>query len=295
MRNRPGSDVNVVLMAGMGRSGSTVLGDVLGTADRTVHVGELVRLPRMLRAGRPCDCGQPLTACDVWRGPAALLTAHDGPVVSLVDDVAWPREPGVLAAVYGAIADATGATTIVDGSKHPAFAAYALDQTQGAVGILHLVRDVRGVVHSRVTRGRTRRLEGAGPGRTAASAARDTLRWVVRNEQARRLADRTPRSLLVRYEDFAVDPGGVLDAISRTFAVTRPAASPAGTWSCEERHCVWGNRGREVGTIHVRADTRWLHEMPPGLRALVSTLGLPGLVRFGYVRAASRASQGVLP
>ncbi len=290
MKPVPGTDTSVLMVAGMGRSGSTVLGDVLGTADRTVHVGELVRLPRMLRAGRPCDCGRPLTECPVWRGAAAVLAASRGPEVPVVQDITWPADPGVLCAVYAAVAEATRATTIVDGSKHPAFVAYASDRTDGRIGILHLVRDARGVVHSRVTGGRRHGLEAAGHTRTVASVARDAARWVSRNAHVRRLAAEVPDALLLRYEDFAADPEAALDAIAGTFGTGRPAPGDDG-WACTERHCVWGNRGRGVGTIRVRPDVRWHQEMPRARRELVSAVALPGLLRYGYLGRTAVAPQ----
>jgi len=61
--------VKILYISGAGRSGSTLLGDVLGAIPKTLHVGELrgifdyTIIPDNLM---PCSCGRSYQMCDFW-------------------------------------------------------------------------------------------------------------------------------------------------------------------------------------------------------------------------------------
>ena len=73
----------VLYIAGWGRSGSTILDNVLGQVDGFFSAGELMFLWRRgLIEGRLCGCGRPLRDCDVWmhildRAYPAGVDAHE--------------------------------------------------------------------------------------------------------------------------------------------------------------------------------------------------------------------------
>jgi hypothetical protein len=62
-----GRDVRVLYVMGQDRSGSTILGSVLGSVDRFVHVGELRQLwfQGYIR-GALCGCRLPTPDCPFW-------------------------------------------------------------------------------------------------------------------------------------------------------------------------------------------------------------------------------------
>ena len=75
--------VKVLYIAGVGRSGTTILGDVLGQINGFFHVGELLFMGyHLLRYGRLlCGCGVPLQQCELWSN---ILQKALGPIDSTV-------------------------------------------------------------------------------------------------------------------------------------------------------------------------------------------------------------------
>jgi hypothetical protein len=64
----PVSPLRVVLVAGAGRSGSTLLTLLLGSLPETFAVGELRYLwQRCVVERRLCGCGRPLPECALWQ------------------------------------------------------------------------------------------------------------------------------------------------------------------------------------------------------------------------------------
>ena len=62
------SPVRVIYLTGTGRSGSTLLGNALGSMPGTLSAGEVRFLLRrgIGELGR-CGCGEPVVECPVWR------------------------------------------------------------------------------------------------------------------------------------------------------------------------------------------------------------------------------------
>jgi hypothetical protein len=75
----PRAAVKVLYVMGRGRSGSTILGNVLGEADGFFAAGEVRELfdPVLRRPGSKCACGEPVRECPVWSGVLAKLPDVD--------------------------------------------------------------------------------------------------------------------------------------------------------------------------------------------------------------------------
>ena len=57
----------VLYIAGSGRSGSTILDNILGELDGFVSAGEVRFLwERGMRDDRTCACGEPFSSCPFW-------------------------------------------------------------------------------------------------------------------------------------------------------------------------------------------------------------------------------------
>ena len=164
------ADVRVVFVVGKGRSGSTLLDDMLGTLDGVMSLGELRQIwDRGALPDYACACGRHVSACPVWgAATAAAVGTTPAAFAALAGEQAsvhsWWRAPLLLAGIrtarvrrfgevlghlYRHLADASGATTLVDSSKWPVHVGM-LDG--GVPGIepwaIHLVRDPRAVAHS---------------------------------------------------------------------------------------------------------------------------------------------------
>jgi hypothetical protein len=163
----------VLYIGGWGRSGSTLLDRVLGQLPGFAAVGELRELwQRGVQEDRPCGCGEPFHACPFWTevgrqayGGWDRLDLDEVLRLRYSLDRGWtapmligPRTPRrfearlrryleILGPLYRAIAQASGASVVVDSSKLPMHAAL-LRRIPLDVRVVHLVRDSRGVVFS---------------------------------------------------------------------------------------------------------------------------------------------------
>ena len=316
----------VLYIAGTGRSGSTVLANILGEVDGVFAAGEVRYLwQRGLKEGRLCGCGLPVRECPVWSRVLANAGQLDDPervdaIVSMLHrsgrirnlpailagtvaprlDPARSRDTAsaraALADLYAAIASVTRSRVIVDSSKLPAYA-NVLAATPGIdLRVVHLVRDPRGAAHSWASRktladGAARsHMEQIGPAKSA-------VLWDVWNAAGGILFRGGPdRSLRLRYEDFVADPPA---AVRRILAMVGMEDAALPFVSDHEartspNHSVAGNPDRlRHGVITLRSDDRWRSAMAPRNRRLVSTLTSPLLLRYGYpLRSADAHAAG---
>jgi hypothetical protein len=303
--------VSVLFIGGLGRSGSTLVDRVLGQTPGVCSVGELVFLwERGVLANERCGCGEPFDGCPFWKEVGArafggweqvdaeamrssqrrvdrtryvpLLLAPWAPRSFRRAMVAYA---GTLGRLYEAIAEVSGARTIVDSSKHPSTAALVRRTPGVRSRIVHLVRDPRGIAWSwakvverpDVTHGARTTMARIGPARVAG-------RWHVSNAL---LAVIRSRGALLRYEDF----------VSRPVAETRHLLSAAGADATElpqfiddhvvqleADHTVAGNPLRfATGSLEIRVDEEWRRAMPARRQAWLGVLTFPWSVVYRYV------------
>lgn len=295
----PGGAPAVVYIAGSGRSGSTLLERALGEIPGFVNVGELIDLFRRgaSRAER-CGCGLPFADCTFWArvGERAFGGWADPCIADLhplqrrvaqqrylprllVMSLAGPRFRADVASygacyarVYHAIATEAGAGCVVDASKWPV-QALALYRAGIDVRVIHLVRDVRGVAYSLTKRAK----------RPTATAAK----WVSYQSQAGLLRRCGLPFTLVRYEDFVSQPRLTVEtALAELGLSYRPAHLEHlgdGQVTLSPSHGIHGNPSRfRSGEITLRTDEAWRERMSRRSRILVTAIGLPLLLCYGW-------------
>ena len=77
----PDMPTTVLYIAGTGRSGSTVLANLLGEVDGFFAAGEVRFLwQRGLVENRLCGCGAPVSECAVWREVFEVAARRGAPV-----------------------------------------------------------------------------------------------------------------------------------------------------------------------------------------------------------------------
>jgi len=305
--------VDVVYIAGSGRSGSTLLDNILGQVDGFFSAGELRYLwARGVIEDRRCGCGQRFSRCPVWT--EVLEHGRFGAYRAVADEMVAAfsrstrvrhlprilqhrRSPGSAAAadlqgcrerlgdLYRSIRDVTGCEVVVDSSKLPAYG-FLLAGTPGLnVHIVHLVRDPRAAAFSWVRR----KVQTDGAARATMadqSVLRSAALWATWNGAARLLWEggALPHVTL-RYEDLVADPQravrAILDLVGRPGRAL-PFTGPRAV-RLDPTHTAAGNPNRLVtGEIAVRADDEWRTEMAPGARRLVTAVTAPMLHHFGY-------------
>ena len=308
---RPGevAPVPVLFVAGTGRSGSTLVSNLLGSAPGLVSLGEIRYLwERGILENGSCGCGEVFGQCPFWtavldrsgasdpvrmvaadhdllrvRNLAALLRAHGDPALLGPQAVAYAAE---ISRVYHAIHAESGGAVIVDSSKLVSYG-YLLGRIPGLdVRVVHLIRDPRGSAYSwskaRIRTDRGSSAAAMGQETPAKSAAL----WDLWNGTADRLWSGDPsRYVRVRYEDVMADPQAALAPALALFGQVNGAVPVAadGAVRITISHTVAGNPSRmHFGELRLEPDNDWMTHLPTSSKVLVTAATAPLLARFGY-------------
>lgn len=308
----PTSRVPVLYLGGLGRSGSTLLERAIAQVDGVACVGEVVHLwERGLRDNELCGCGTPFNDCDFWSkvGAAAFggwNTLNIDEVLALkasVDRTRFARKllreehdgdfgvrlrkyGDLLTRLYAAVLEVSGASVVVDASKH-ASTALVLAATPGIdLKVLHVVRDSPAVAYSWTKK--IPRPE-AGPDEFMATwtPVQTAMHWSSENALLDKLVGRGVPSQLVRYEDFAANPRGTLAQLMAFLGRAGDEAAlsfvDGNSMHLDPSHTVAGNPMRFTsGRVDVVPDTAWSAHFPQSKQRLVGSLTAPIRRRYGY-------------
>lgn len=316
------NSARVLFVGGLGRSGSTLLELILAQSPDVCAVGEVVHLwERALRGDERCGCGERFTACDFWRrvgdhafGGWSAVDAQE--ILALkaqvdrtrfVPRLARARLPeeqlapvrryaGLYTRIYRAAAAVTGASVVVDSSKHASLA-FALRWADDLdLRVLHMVRDSRAVAHSWAKQVRRPEVVDGEAYMPTFSPMTVSALWVAQNAAFHVLARRVAVSRL-RYEDFTADPRGTVrrtrrfaglpDVAEALRVLDDPPVAPRPV------HSIAGNPLRfNDGPIRVRRDEAWRAALPRKSRAVVNAATLPLRLRYGYLGGRGGANEG---
>ena len=300
----------VVYLGAWGRSGTTVLADLLGAHPGVFNGGEIRYLwQRGLLDRRLCGCGVRFPRCDLWRRvrQAAWHGSEPDPrhVLNLQNRVVRMRHTprllsdrivdgdgdlaeytNLLSELYRGITEVTGASVIVDSSKYPSDAALLPRLVGVEPYLVHMVRDPRAVAYS----WQRKVVQPDRPGGSfmaGHSVAASSLNWLAVNlamERVARLygADHSRR---LRYETFIADPAGQVGELLR-FLDVEPESGPFVSNDSAvlgPNHTISGNPSRfRTGLINLAPDLEYRTRQPIGTRRLVTTMTLPFLRRYEY-------------
>ncbi len=307
----------VLFVGGSAKSGSTLLGSLLGRLPGFFNAGEMnLFWEKWRRPSQLCGCEARLAECPFWSTVVADITAAAVDPARMAElaerldhtrrlptvlarrlrretSAAWSELAAGTACLYESAHRHSGASYLVDLSKVPTHLLLLRDIPDADVRVIHLVRDGRAVAYFWERRRRLVRAgvpQGAGM-RRHGSVLADLLIWHVQNFAIDRLRRPFRHGTRIRYESIAGAP---------TAALSRALASlDVGNQEYDRledglvargQHAVGGNdrvRFAQTGTP-VAVDDAWRRELD-GLRLwLWSLLAAPGLRRFGYPIRPSR-------
>jgi hypothetical protein len=303
------SDVDLISIGGASRSGSTLLALLLSRVNGYFPVGELRYVwSRGYIQNQLCGCGTPFHTCAFWR--AVFEEAYGGfgqvPIqeiqalhlsVAQVKRLPHLMSPsmtplfksrvnrylGHLDRLCKAIYKVSGAGTLVDSSKQPAFCYLLTRLPHANVKLVQLVRDSRAVAFSQTRKKSKPDIHWSEEAMTQFPPPKSAFHWGVLNLAMEAIRATKVPCQLVRYEDLVRDPEGELDRIDS------PLSTADGVPIDEEmplpiNHTVSGNPLRfEHGRLRIRPDTEWQRRMASRDRLLVTIMTLPLLTRYGYV------------
>lgn len=312
--------VKVLYIGGTGRSGSTILDNILGQLPGFFSVGELRYLwERGMVDNRLCGCGRPFRECPLWASvlqeafggadrvdPQQMIRLtesrvrgrHVPKLLATRRSAASPAAgsyEGQLELLYQAVRRQTGCRVIVDSSKLPSYGRILENIPSLDLYVVQLVRDPRATAYSWM---RKRELHDYGDVRWMARQAplKSSGFWGLWNAAAEILW-RPLRShyLRLRYEDFVSDPQRVVRRVLQLLgeeAAALPFTGPT-TVRLGPTHSVAGNPGRLTnnGEVELRADSEWMLAMRPKDRTLVTAMTWPLLLRYGYPLRGRRSGR----
>ena len=305
--------VPVLMIGGLGRSGSTVLDRMLGQVPGFCSVGELVHVwLRGLKEDTLCACQKHFSECDFWQtvgrdafgGWERLNADHMVEWHKSVDRHRYipqmlapkltPRYhrrltsfSSVLQRLYGALAETNAQKVIVDSSKHASYAFLLRHVPNVDLRVVHLVRDPRGVAYSWTKRVVRPEITTGKVYMAVYDPAHMATRWMSHNLLFELLSSTGVPVMRLRYEDLARDPKLWLRRIL-TFAGHPPTDEELRFMTEEaadlgEGHSVAGNPMRfEKGPIKVRLDEAWKERMDPSDLKVVTALTRPMMKLYGY-------------
>ena len=306
--------LKVLYIAGSGRSGSTILQNILEQLDGFSAIGELRYVwERGLIKNKLCGCGLPVRECVFWQDVmqeafGGLDQIDAGEMSRLIESFRMqdlPRSlvPSVrqreiarlqpclenLNKLYQAIQATTGSRVVVDSSKNPSYG-YLL-QFIPAIDfyVLHFTRDSLGVAYSW---SKTKEFQ---PGDKMARKApgKSALQWNARNLAAEMFLRQKPeRYMRLRYEDFIDNPRKSVVAIMNLLAeepINLPFTSTHTVELSQANHSVFGNPVRfQNGLVTLRLDNKWQAKMNRSQKLAVTALTWPLRLKYGYPRRVSR-------
>ncbi len=270
--------VRVIYLAGLGRSGSTLLERLLGELPGVCASGEIVHLwQRGVAENERCGCGLAFGTCDFWSqvgkeafgGWDKIDTGRIGHLKDTVDRtrliprLSQRKLPPQLRAdldeysayyvrLYRAIADVSGCDALVDSSKHASLAFCLRRSEEIDLRVIHMVRDSRAVAYSWTTK--VARPEASQPipaGQDGPASYMTTYppvraagHWNAQNGALQLLARRGTPVQRVRYEDLVQAPAQTLRRAA-TFA-----GVPAGDLSLPFLHEEGDSRYADLAKAH---------------------------------------------
>ena len=298
--------IKVLFIAGTGRNGSTLLGNILGQIEGFTNVGELLDIGLNFAPGRPpCGCGVPLEACDVWKGVLSEVfrTAEPGFVARMhrlrLVETLFPELPSLLLSpttrkleerlastredierLYRAIQQVCKSRVIIDSSKQPIYLHILQSIDAIDLHVVHLIRDPRALAFAY-----QHRIEREGYV-LHMSPPRAAFHWIRRNLAIELLSRGTERKpLRVRFKELIGNPQETVAKIVE-FTNEIVSASPFDgerVVNLRPLHTVAGNPNRFVtGRIEIRNNEQWSSAMSPLSKTAVASATWPLLLRYGF-------------
>ncbi len=308
MDNAP---VKVLYVAGLGRSGSTILANTLGQVEGFFSGGELNFIwKHALIENSLCGCGRPARECPFW-GPV-FDEEFGGRNEGLAREMMRLQYSGArtrhiplmlteggrekirarlgkfldnTGRLYKSIRSVSGSRVVVDTSKEPAYG-YALGMVPGIdLRVLHLVRDPRAAAYSWAKK--KRQPDSADREfMHQKTPAQSAVLWDAWNAAIEALWRESPEKYLrLRYEDFIADPRASFEAMLKLVGEEGAELPLVGEREVKLgiSHTVSGNPNRfDTGAVELKQDQAWTEKMSPRDQKLVTALTVPLLKRYHY-------------
>jgi len=311
--------VRLVFVTGWMRSGTTLLGELLGACPGALTVGELTHIWRAYHREDPCSCGELVSACPLWGVVAEVVRSRHGigagPDAAISYDefhqlvfgimTIWrvprlrrlrPDRPDqfppdvarlveVMRTVFEVVGKISGDARIVETSKSPAALLTFGLVPELQITPVHIVRDPRAVA---LSESRSRRWSGVSDrliprGR---SAVRSSIYWSVFVPVCHLIGRGHPGYRLLRYERLAARPQPTMTTLAAALGLTPPTFLAPTIVQFTESHLIAGNPSRFGSRIReIKVDERWRTGLTRSERSAIILITAPVRLVLRLLRA----------
>lgn len=303
MMAQPADRLRLIYVAGLPRTGSTVLGKLLGTMPDTIFVGELAYFWRRFANNELCSCGRPLPSCPfwsavVWKVYSNMTSSRAKELAEMEKLVLRRRVPARLSAgysrqvtamleeraqFYSSIGEVAGASHIIDSGKDAVFGWYMAKLKNADFATVHIVRDPRGVAYSWQKQVRSDSEPADMPRRSPLKTA---AQWLLQNLIVQLLLRRRSAAYArVRYEDLVTRSTDVVHNISQATFLDKDTLPDDWAQLTNDHHLVAGNPGvrrRSGNGLQLILDEEWRTQLPRRRQWLVTAICCCLMATYGY-------------
>ena len=307
------SSTKVLFIAGLARSGSTLLDRLLGQISGYCSTGELRFIwDRGFDQNQLCGCGKPFKECELWTAVVkegfgdfenvdyrgldklrASAESHISKRVYFTPDLnlhsQYQQYFDATRTLYDAIRKVSGCEVVVDSSKYVAYGSMLVNMPGIDLFTIHLLRDSRAVAHSWRRKKIRPEVQGREHYMSQRGLIKTAIRWDIRNILAHQFQRTSKSYAFLRYEDLVSNPE---DSLKNTLAnlgleTASLNALEEGLKSGIKRcHTISGNPMRFEGEeVKIQPDLKWQKDMPRLQRWLVTFLTWPLLLKYGYLKS----------
>jgi len=312
----------VLLIAGPGRSGSTLLDMLLGQIKGFYSTGELRFIwSRGFAQNELCGCRKPFRECEFWTEVIKeafgsfekvdyarmeklrdAVEHHVSKGLSIKSESEMPASHkeyfDAFLNLYRAIHKISGREFIIDSSKNTAHGFVLANIPQIDLFTAHLIRDSRAVAYS-WRREKIRpevywEQKFMGQRKILSSA----VRWNSLHKLAEKLQQLSKGYAFLRYEDLVNNPKTSLLQLFNDLGIKQPALDFIDGFhaNLSTSHTVSGNPVRFTNKeINIKPDNEWQHAMAKRHKWLVTLITWPLLLKYGYFRREDPKNKAEIP
>jgi hypothetical protein len=297
--------INIIYIAGYGRSGSTLLDLLLGINPSAFSMGEVASLFSENETNKLCACGSKINECPIWGKVLNNLkqgednqnnTSYEDKITRDIGGIKrvlpWNKDRDyeiIWNSVFNSLKDITNCKILIDSSKINRFTLFRIQLLKNMgyrISLVHLVRHPYSVIES-VSRGNNKAIQYSDPKLNRFGGIyRAILGWLFSNWATEIFCyPLVDESIRIRYEDLVTYPSATLAEISKAcnINISKALSAIANEDVLPVHHAVAGNRMRteNKGVKFIRKkmeETQPLYSPNFILRHLVKTMGK----RYGY-------------
>lgn len=288
--------IPVVYIVGRGRSGSTLLENLIGESNELFPVGEFRLWHKCFNEKYTCGCGASNKNCKFWSEVFSIYSEETIEnyrnlflsIMGYKKQFFLKKDDNqkelliAIAELYRRIHEVSGGKVIVDASKNPYFG-YLLSQIEEIdLKVLHIIRDPRAVTFSWI-----RQLERADREehelyRQKMSTTKSAMLWNASNYLSESFKGKISREQVftLKYEEMTNDLETSLQKVFNHIGMDFPGVPKI----IREKHSISGNPSRlkSAGEIKIRKDQDWIKGLKTADYLLSSILTFPFLVYYKY-------------